>query len=71
MARVPDEDELIEHWTLVGDELDLLIGRTGPSKLGLRASRRRRFEPLAAKDADGHTGPAALPATVLPSAPED
>ena len=35
MARVPDEDELIEHWTLVGDELDLLTGRTGPSKLGL------------------------------------
>jgi hypothetical protein len=32
---VPDEDELIEHWTLVGDELDLLTGRTGPSRLGL------------------------------------
>src|SRR6266702_1061345 len=35
MARVLDEDELIEHWTLVGDELDLLTGRTGPSRLGL------------------------------------
>ena len=35
MARVLDEDELIEHWTLVGDELGLLTGRTGPSKLGL------------------------------------
>jgi Domain of unknown function (DUF4158) len=35
MARVLNEDELIEHWTLVGDELDLLTGRTGPSKLGL------------------------------------
>jgi len=35
VARVLDEDELIEHWTLVGDELDLLTGRTGPSKLGL------------------------------------
>ena len=35
MARVLDEDELIEHWTLVGDELELLTGRTGPSKLGL------------------------------------
>ena len=34
MARL-DEDELIEHWTLVGDELDLLTGRTGPSRLGL------------------------------------
>ncbi len=35
MARVLDEDELIEHWTLVGDELNLLTDRTGPSKLGL------------------------------------
>ena len=35
MARVLDEDELIEHWTLVGDELGLLTGWTGPSKLGL------------------------------------
>ena len=35
MARVLDEDELIEHWTLVGDELGPLTGRTGPSKLGL------------------------------------
>ena len=32
MARVLDEDELIEHWTLVGDELDLLTGRTGPDR---------------------------------------
>jgi len=35
LARVLDEDEPIEHWTLIGDELDLLAGRTGPSKLGL------------------------------------
>ena len=35
MARVLDEDELIEHWTLVSDKLDLLAGRIGPSKLGL------------------------------------
>ncbi|MDA8319167.1 MAG: DUF4158 domain-containing protein [Actinomycetota bacterium] len=35
MARVLDEDELVEQWTLVGDELGLLTGRTGPSKLGL------------------------------------
>jgi hypothetical protein len=35
VARVLDEDELIEHWTLVGDELGLRTGRTGPSKLGL------------------------------------
>ena len=35
VARVLDEDELIEHWTLVGDEVGLLAGRTGPVKLGL------------------------------------
>jgi hypothetical protein len=35
VARVLDEDELIERWTLVGDELGLLTGRTGPVKLGL------------------------------------
>jgi hypothetical protein len=35
LARVLDEDEPIEYWTLIGDELDLLAGRTGPSKLGL------------------------------------
>ncbi len=35
VARVLDEDELVEQWTLVGDELGLLTGRTGPSKLGL------------------------------------
>jgi len=33
---VLDEDELIEHWTLVGDELNLLTGRTGPSRLWLK-----------------------------------
>jgi hypothetical protein len=35
VARALDEDELIEHWTLVGDELKLLAGRTVPVKLGL------------------------------------
>jgi hypothetical protein len=34
VARVLDEDELIEHWTLVGDELNLLTGRTGSSNWG-------------------------------------
>jgi len=37
MARVLDEDELIEHWTLVGDELDLLTGRTGAVEAGAGA----------------------------------
>ncbi|MED7930444.1 DUF4158 domain-containing protein [Nonomuraea sp. LP-02] len=35
MARAPDEDELIEHWLLIGKEPDLLIGRADPSKLAL------------------------------------
>ena len=33
MARRIDEDELIEHWTLVGEELELLAGKRGPTKL--------------------------------------
>ncbi|WP_336207007.1 DUF4158 domain-containing protein [Nonomuraea sp. LPB2021202275-12-8] len=35
MRRTLDEDELIEHWLLIGKEPDLLTGRTGPSKLAL------------------------------------
>jgi hypothetical protein len=27
MACAVDEDELIEQWTLVGDEMDLVAGR--------------------------------------------
>lgn len=34
MARVVDEDELIGNWTLVGEELELLAGRRGPTRLG-------------------------------------
>lgn len=33
MARTVDEDELIEHWTLIGEELELLAGKRGPTKL--------------------------------------
>ena len=29
-----DEDELIEHWTLVGDELGQVAGKLGPTRLG-------------------------------------
>ena len=54
MARVLDEDELIEHWTLVGDELGLLTGRTGPSKLGLALWLK-----LAAREVPGHRSRAA------------
>jgi len=34
VARVLNEDELIEHWTLIGDELDLLTGRTRAVEAG-------------------------------------
>jgi hypothetical protein len=33
LARTVDEDELIEHWTLVGEELELLAGERGPTRL--------------------------------------
>lgn len=29
-----DEDELIEHWTLVGDELGQVAGERGATRLG-------------------------------------
>ncbi|HEX6402519.1 MAG TPA: hypothetical protein VF003_05065 [Pseudonocardiaceae bacterium] len=34
MARTVDEDELIERWTLVGEEWALLTGKRGPTRLG-------------------------------------
>lgn len=34
MARVVDEDELVGNWTLLDEEMNLLTGRRGPTKLG-------------------------------------
>ncbi len=34
VAREVDRDELIDCWTLVGDELPLVVGKRGPTKLG-------------------------------------
>ncbi|HKS44984.1 MAG TPA: Tn3 family transposase [Amycolatopsis sp.] len=34
MPREIDEDELIEHWTLIGDELGQVAGKRGPTRLG-------------------------------------
>ena len=34
MARELDQDELIDRWTLVGDEVNLVAGKRGPTKLG-------------------------------------
>jgi hypothetical protein len=34
MVLKVDEDELIEHWTLVGDELGQVAGRRGATRLG-------------------------------------
>ena len=33
MARV-DLDELVEHWTLLDDERELIAGKRGPTRLG-------------------------------------
>ena len=35
MARI-DEDELIEHWTLIGGELAEVAGKRGPTRLARR-----------------------------------
>lgn len=34
MARTIDENELIERWTLVGEELEQIAGKRGPTRLG-------------------------------------
>ncbi|MCM3920399.1 DUF4158 domain-containing protein [Frankia sp. AiPs1] len=34
MARLLDRDELVEHWTLLEDERELIAGRRGPTRLG-------------------------------------
>jgi hypothetical protein len=35
MGRVPlNLDELIEHWTLLGDEQELVSGKRGATRLG-------------------------------------
>ena len=34
MAREPDPDELIDCWTLVGGELELVAGKRGATRLG-------------------------------------
>jgi hypothetical protein len=33
VARVVDEDELVGNWTLLDEEMALLAGRRGPTKL--------------------------------------
>ncbi len=47
MARI-DEDELIEHWTLIGRELAEVAGKRGPTRLAFALllkfyDRRGRF----------------------------
>ncbi|HET7735916.1 MAG TPA: DUF4158 domain-containing protein [Nocardioidaceae bacterium] len=34
MDRVIELDELVEHWTLLGDERELVAGKRGPTRLG-------------------------------------
>ncbi|WP_434740047.1 DUF4158 domain-containing protein [Micromonospora sp. SH-82] len=34
MARSLDLDELVEHWTLLNDERQLIAGKRGPTRLG-------------------------------------
>ena len=40
MARDLDQDELIDRWTLVGDELNLVAGKRGATKLGFAVLMR-------------------------------
>ena len=34
VTRAVDDEELIEHWTLVGTEWDEVTGKRGPTRLG-------------------------------------
>lgn len=34
MVQELDEDDLIDRWTLVGNELELVAGKRGATKLG-------------------------------------
>lgn len=40
MAREPDQDELIDCWTLVVGELELLAGKRGATRLGFALLQR-------------------------------
>ncbi|MFE9328507.1 DUF4158 domain-containing protein [Nocardia sp. NPDC052278] len=40
MAQELDEDELIDRWTLVGNELELVAGKRGVTKLGFAVMLR-------------------------------
>ena len=40
MAQELDEDELIDRWTLVGNELELVAGKRGATKLGFSVMLR-------------------------------
>jgi hypothetical protein len=48
-----DPDELVEHWTLLDDERELIAGKRGPTRLGFalifkfyaRAGRRLAARP--------------------------
>ncbi|MFG2004838.1 hypothetical protein ACGFNU_37390 [Spirillospora sp. NPDC048911] len=40
MARELDQDELIDRWMLVDDELALVAGKRGPTRLGLYRNKK-------------------------------
>ena len=44
MARKVDQDELIDCWTLVGDESELVAGKRGATKLGFALLLRHYTE---------------------------
>jgi len=44
VARKIGDDKLIEHWTLVGDELGQVAGKRGPTRLGFSLLLKGRPE---------------------------
>ena len=71
MGRDVDEDELIEHWTLVGKELTALAGKRGPTRLAfaLPLKFHQRYGPAASSPSPSSTVSPTTSPTPTPSSP--
>ena len=57
MGRNLGLDEVVDHFTLVGDELDLLRNKSGATRLGFAALPKFRAALYTPKPPDTHTKP--------------
>ena len=45
VAVLMDLDELVDHWTLLMDERELVAGKRGPARLGFARMAQRSADP--------------------------